>query len=252
MAEVPVAVVTGARRGLGLSVLRRLVASGYDVAACALGEPAPDAGESMYRRLDVTEIDQVDRFVDEVLSRWTHVDLLVNNAGFANGPTDLAETDIATARRCFATNVLGPYAFMHRILPVMFRQATGGVIVNVASRAGLVPVPQLAAYSASKSALIALTLAAGKELEGGRVLCVSICPAGMKTEMREKVYGTADAAGQMDPERATEVILEIAARRSVGGVPVESGAAVEVSNDRGAQLVQWRVDARGFRGIPLS
>ncbi len=169
-APVPVALVTGAGRGLGRAVTRALVGRKYCVVTCSTSSAAPGLGEALHRRVDVSDPAAVDAFMDEMVARFGRLDVLVNNAGYANAPTPISGTSEEVARRCFGTNVLGPFSLMRRALPVMLAQPEGGVVVNIASRAALAPVPGLAAYSASKTALVSLTLAAAKEVDETRVL----------------------------------------------------------------------------------
>jgi NAD(P)-dependent dehydrogenase (short-subunit alcohol dehydrogenase family) len=243
----PVAVVTGATRGLGKAVVERLVPEGYRVVTCSTTAAAPGVGESLHRAADLADPKAAEGLLREVVDRFQRVDVLVNNAGYANRPAPLPETSDAIAQRCFATNVLGPYSLMRLVIPVMASQDRGGVIVNIASRAAIVPVPLLAAYSASKSALVSLTLAVSKEIHDPRVVCVSVCPGGMDTEMREALYGSTDARGQQDPRRVAGVVVEVATRRSLRGQPVPSGAAILVAKDEEPSLLEWPRDVRGHR-----
>lgn len=241
----PVALVTGATRGLGRLVAERLVARRYVVVTGSTGDRPPGVGEALHLRTDVTDPAAVDRLVRAAQERSGRVDVLVNNAGFANPVGSIPDTSDATATRCFATNVLGPYYLLRRVLPGMASAPSGGVVINVASRAGLTPIPGLAAYSASKTALVALTLAAAKEHPDGRVLCVSVCPGGMDTEMRASVYGREDARGQLDPRPVADLVVEIATQRTISTRPVPSGAAVLITRDGGTRIVDWATDERG-------
>jgi len=251
--EAPkVAVVTGASRGLGRRIAQDLVRSGLVVAANARSRERPGVGEGLYRAFDVSDVPSVDRFVKDAVSRFGRIDVLVNNAGFANAATPIPDTDEEVVAKCFEINLFGPAAFMRRVLPVMAGQPEGGVVVNIASRAGVTPVPGLAAYSASKSALVAFTLAAAKEYAGSRVLCVAVCPAGMNTEMRSTVYGADDAAGQMAPERVSEVVVELATQRTVNGASPDSGAAVVIPRDGEPIVVNWPLDSRGHQSLRFS
>jgi NAD(P)-dependent dehydrogenase (short-subunit alcohol dehydrogenase family) len=246
-----VAVVTGAGRGLGRAVARELSARGYQVVTCSTSERGPGVGEALHHRADVTDPVAVDALVEAALGRWGHIDVVVNNAGYANAPSPLQDTSNEIAGRCFATNVLGPYFLLRRVLPGLIARPGGGVVINIASRAGIVPVPGLAAYSASKSALVSLTLALAKEVADERVLCVAICPGGMDTEMRAAVYGPEDARRQLDPLRVAEVVVELATARSLNGRPVPSGSAVLVTKESGATLMEWPRDDRGHQRISL-
>ena len=247
-----VVLVTGASRGLGKVVAREFASRGWLVGTCSTTREAPGVGEAFHRPTDVTDPAAVEEFVSSALARFHRVDVLINNAGFANASASVAETSDEIALRCFTTNVLGPYYLIRRILPVMTALPGGGVIVNVASRAGMVPVPGLAAYSASKSALVSLTLAVAKELGSSKVLCVSVCTGGMDTEMRAVAYGPESARGQLDPLRVASVVVELATERSLEGRPVRSGAAVLVTKESGITVMEWPRDERGHERLSLS
>jgi 3-oxoacyl-[acyl-carrier protein] reductase len=249
MSDRKVAIVTGATQGLGRLVGEELVRRGFAVVANARRRDPPGFGEQLYRAFDVADPGAVDRFVHETVARFHRVDLLVNNAGFANPSTPLSATDDEVLARCVATNLLGPAAFMKRVLPQMASQADGGLVLNIASRAGITPIPGLAAYSASKSALVSFTLAAAKEYPGGKVLCLALCPAGMNTEMRAKVYGAEDAATSMDPRRVRDVVMELATQRTVDGASPPTGSAVLIDPEGRSTVLVWPNDTRGFPSL---
>lgn len=246
-----VAMVSGASRGLGHLLAREFVRNGYALAACARSPRPPDLDECLYSQVDVGDPPLVDHFVRDALRRFGRIDVLVNDAGFANPPAPIEATDDDVVGQCFATNVLGPAAFLKRVVPVMVRQPEGGVIISIASRAGVTPVPGLAAYSASKTALVALTLAVAKEVAESRILCVSVCPAGMNTEMRASVYGKGDADRQMDPRLVVDLVMELATRRTAKGVAVPSGSAILISSETGPVIRTWSKDDRGFESLSL-
>ncbi len=216
---------------------------------CSTSATPPGLGELLHRRVDVGDPSAVDSFVRSVVAKVGRLDALVNNAGFANPPTPLPRTSEEIVRRSFATNVLGPYAFLRRLLPLMLRQPHGGVVINVASRAALVPVPGLAAYSASKAALLSLTLAAAKERDDERVAYFAVCPGGMDTGMRSALFGASDARRQLDPSHVAEVVVELASSRSIAGRRVRSGSAILITRDAGTRVLDWPEDERGYRGF---
>lgn len=244
-----VAVVTGGNRGLGGAIAADLVRRGYRVATCSTSTRPPGLGEALHRRVDVTDAAAVEAFVTELHRQFGRVDVLVNNAGYSQAPSPLAQTPEEVARACFATNVLGPYFLLRRVLPLMLAQPEGGAIVNIASRAALVPVPGLAAYSASKTALVALTLALAKEAGNDRVFCVAVCPGGINTEMRAALYGAADAGLQLDPKVVATLVGDLATDRALEGRAVRSGSAVLVTRDDGVTVLDWPEDARGRRSL---
>jgi NAD(P)-dependent dehydrogenase (short-subunit alcohol dehydrogenase family) len=247
--DVRVAMVTGAGRGLGKVVARELARREYQVVTCSTTDSPPGVGEALHQLADVSDPVAVDRLVDAATDRWGRIDVLVNNAGYANTPAPTPETPNEAAARCFATNVLGPFYLLRRVLPGMNARPGGGVVVNIASRAGIIPVPGLAAYSASKSGLVSLTLAVAKEFSDGKVMCVAVCPGGMDTEMRAVLYGSEDSRRQQDPRRVAEVVVELAATRTVGGQRVRSGSAVLVAKGTETTVVDWPEDERGHRQL---
>jgi 2-dehydro-3-deoxy-L-rhamnonate dehydrogenase (NAD+) len=246
-----VVIVTGAGRGLGRAVARELARRGCQVVTCSTGDQGPGVGEVLHLKADVTEPAAVDGLVRTTITRWGRVDVLVNNAGYAPPPAPIAEASDEIARRCLATNFLGPYYVLRRVLPGMDASPSGGVVINIASRAGITPVPKLAAYSASKSALVSLTLAAAKERPDGKVLFVAVCPGGMDTDMRVAVYGAEDSRRQLDPTQVADIVSELALARTVNGRTIRSGSAVLVTKNTGAKVIEWPPDERGHATLLL-
>ncbi|HEU4537598.1 MAG TPA: SDR family oxidoreductase [Polyangiaceae bacterium] len=228
----PVAVVTGANRGLGLEIARQLGRQGLRVvvaardlargeaAAAALREGGADA---VAARLDVTDAASVASLAGFVRERFGRLDVLVNNAGasfdWTPQPTQPSAVDADTLRRTFETNVFGPLALTQALLPLL-REAPQGRIVNVSSLAGSIHEigrvdSHLAsivspAYQASKATLNALTALLAKELRGTRVKVNSACP------------GWVDTDGGVPPW------LRAALGGNGGAVPVEQGADTPV------------------------
>jgi NAD(P)-dependent dehydrogenase (short-subunit alcohol dehydrogenase family) len=174
--EGKVAIVTGASSGIGLAVAKKLVAGGARVALVArtkakLDEAVRALGESRAAAfaLDVTDFAALGALPEQVKDRFGGLDILVNNAGLnhrgsvlEHSPGDLA--DVIT------TNLTAPIFLTRAAIPVMRR---GGVVVNVASLAGMVPVPHEAAYCASKAGLRAFTRSLDDELgERGLTACL--------------------------------------------------------------------------------
>jgi 3alpha(or 20beta)-hydroxysteroid dehydrogenase len=185
--EGRVAIVTGAARGAGAVIARRLAERGARV---VLGDVRHEAGEKVaagigaaasYVPHDVTSESDWKRIVEHTLSRHGKVDVLVNNAAVLHLGT-IERTDAATFRRVFEINTLGPYLGVRAVLEPM-RRAGRGSIVNIGSIDGLSGANGLSAYCTSKWGLRGFTKAAAMELgrDGIRVNCV--CPAGGNPEM---------------------------------------------------------------------
>jgi short-subunit dehydrogenase len=171
-----VAIVTGASSGIGLSVARKLVASGAKVALVArtkdkldqaVGELGRDRAEAY--PLDVKDFAALGALPAKVVERFGGLDILVNNAGL-NHRGSVLEHSAGDLADVITTNLTAPIYLTRAALP-LFR--TGGYVINLASLAGMVPVPHEAAYCASKAGLRAFTRSLDDELgERGLTACL--------------------------------------------------------------------------------
>jgi len=194
MKPKPVAVVTGAARGIGLEVARQLARLGGPVLLTARdAKKAEDAAAQLSfeglkvlpRALDVTSSDQVQDLADGVERDHGRLDILINNAGVFLDKHDFGEHVSAdVVRQTFETNLIGPLSLCQAFLPLMRRQNYGR-IVNVTS--GLGSLQDMAgkypAYRMSKTALNALTRILASELVGTNIIVNSCCPGWVQTEM---------------------------------------------------------------------
>jgi len=189
-----VAIVTGAARGIGFAIARRLLASGANVAlwdvdknALALAEKElAAAGKVASVQVDVTSPDSVAAAVNATISAFGKIDILVNNAGIAGPNAKLWETDPADWQRVLNINLNGPFLCCRAVVPHLL-QNNYGRIVNIASIAGKEGNPNAAHYSASKAGLIALTKSLGKELATRNILVNCIAPAVIETEILKQM-----------------------------------------------------------------
>lgn len=134
---------------------------------------------------DVVEADVSDSAsIDGLRSHVGTVDIVINSAGIVGPNKPMWEVTDEEFRRTIDINVVGAFNVMRAFIPAMIQQGWGR-IVNIASIAGKEGNPNLAAYSASKAAVIGLTKSAGKELATTGVLVNSIAPAVIATEMNE-------------------------------------------------------------------
>jgi NAD(P)-dependent dehydrogenase (short-subunit alcohol dehydrogenase family) len=168
------AVVTGGVSGLGAAAAKRLLADGIDVITVDLSEKAD-------RQADISD----DIAVRSLADQLGPVDILVNCAGIVGPNKPLIDTSSDEWRRTFDVNVMGTVAMIRAFAPGMVERGWGR-IVNVASMAGKDGNPNLAAYSATKGAVIALTKSVGKELAQTGVLVNVIAPAVIDTPMNAK------------------------------------------------------------------
>ena len=167
-----VAVVTGGGSGIGAAVVAQLVAAGARVAVLDL-DPGEGGDGVLAVTADVADDDSVQRAVDTVVRELGGVDVLVNNAGIGAQGT-VADNPSAEWARVLDVNVVGMVRTTRACLPHL-RRSRAAAVVNMASIAATAGLPSRALYSASKGAVLALTLAMAADhvREGIRVTCVS-------------------------------------------------------------------------------
>jgi 2-hydroxycyclohexanecarboxyl-CoA dehydrogenase len=193
-----VALVTGAAGGMGREIARTLTEAGARVALADLAEPSTDGGLGV--RLDVTDPESARAAVARVEAELGPVDVLVNNAGIAAKRQGMPFTNQEAAdwAPVLAVNTVGPFVVTSAVAPSM-RERRSGAIVNIASVSGRGHLQTDPAYSASKSALITLSILTARDLapHGVRVNCV--CPGMVMTPFYVAQY---EAAAARDPEVA--------------------------------------------------
>ena len=186
------AVVTGAAQGLGKGIARRLAEAGANVVIGDINGQLADAtaadldarypGRVIATRMDVSDSASVSAAAHVAISEFGGVDIWVNNAGvFPHVPlTDMTDE---TWEQVFAVNTRGTFLGSREAARQMKARGHGGVIVNIASLAGLRAIsPGLGAYVSSKHAVVGMTKQMGLELAGDRIRVLAVCPSFMVTE----------------------------------------------------------------------
>jgi len=233
-----VAIVAGGSLGIGLATARRLGQAGAAVVVCGRRSAAVEEAVSKLRAdglmaegipADVGSDRDVARLVAFTVEHLGGVDILVNSAGIQRYG-DVVETDEATWDEVFDTNVKGMYLTAHHAIPEMRRRG-GGVIVNVSSVQAFASQRSVAAYTASKGAINALTRAMALDHAHEQIRVVAVCPGSIDTPMlraaaeRWKGEGTAEETlaswGRLHPigrvgtaEDVAELIAFLASARA--------------------------------------
>ena len=184
-----VAIVTGASKGIGAGIALRLAADGAsvvvnyarsaDLAEQLVAKIRHAGGHAMAVQADVSQPDQITTLFEKTVAEFRHVDILVNNAGIYEFG-DLASITAESIDRQFALNVKG-LILATQAAAAAFPQA-GGVVVNISSGAGVTPIAQAQAYSATKGAVDNLTRSLALELGPRNIRVVGVAPGLTATE----------------------------------------------------------------------
>lgn len=181
MTKKRVALVTGASSGIGEASAKKLLAAGYTVYGTSRRGAQAGTHPFALLTLDVTDDASVSAAIEALLHLEGRIDLLVNNAGFGVAPAAAEESSIDQARRIFDTNFLGLVRMTRAVIPHMRRQGSGRII-NIGSIVGIVPLPYVALYAASKHAVEGYTGALDHELRTQGIRVSVIEPAYIKTQ----------------------------------------------------------------------
>jgi len=243
--ERPVALVTGASRGIGRATALALGRAGFDLCLSArsragleeLGRDlAPQGVETLLVPLDAQARDAGAAFAQAALDRFGRVDLLVANAGIGGGDL-FAEMSDAGIEALVATNLLGALRAVRAVLPAMRAQGRGAIVL-VASVAGEVALPGSALYAATKAALVRFADGLRQEVRGDGIRVTAILPGFVRTDMTRGV-----AVPMPGPEVVARAVLRAyrrGSRRIV--VPWIYRPLIAV-----AHLAPWLVDLVGRR-----
>lgn len=197
-----IALVTGASRGIGREIALGFARAGAHVVLTArdrerlsdvAAEIAANGGASSTHALDVTDHKAIRSAFDRVVKELGRIDILCNNSGVNTARGKVADVSPGRFAEVHAVNLLGLYACCHLVLPHMFRQGYGRV-VNVSSGSAFMCDAEASAYSSSKAAVNALTIALSKEVKPDNVLVNAMSPGSVTTDMNPEAETPASAA----------------------------------------------------------
>ncbi len=188
------AIVTGGSRGIGRSIVDRLLADGYNVMSCGRGDRPDDfPAKAAWSRTDVSNSDEANRLVEHTHSQYGSIDLLVNNAGVQVEKTLLDSSD-DDWDLVIGVNCKGVFNMSRACLSIMTEHT--GNIINIGSISGNVADATMALYNASKAFVHGLTRSIALD-HGPAVRCNAIQPGWIMTAMASEGFALAD-----DPEAA--------------------------------------------------
>lgn len=217
-----VALITGARGGIGRAIAARFEREGARVYAADLtegGSLGTGAAPGAFLKLDVTQEGDVIAAMARVHDEAGHLDILVNAAGIEIEKT-IEDTTLEEWNHSFAVNVTGTFLTSKHALPLMRKAASGGAsasLINFGSYDGFIADPGLAAYCATKGAVHALTraMACDHGPEGIRVN--AICPGYIDTPMLQSFFqGDGSGAGGQSIDQLQQAVRDVHPMRTYG------------------------------------
>jgi NAD(P)-dependent dehydrogenase (short-subunit alcohol dehydrogenase family) len=201
-----VAVVTGAGRGIGAAIARKLAQLGAATVLCGRTQSTLDSiaqtiasagGKAEVIPCDVTVLHQLEYAAARIDSTAGRLDILVNNAGIGSFTQPLHKLPPEDWDRVLNTNLRGVYFAIRAFVPLMIR-ARSGHIINISSLAGKNALPNGAAYAASKWGLNGLTYSVAEELRPHNIRASVICPGSTDTELSP--HAGKDPAKMLQPD----------------------------------------------------
>ncbi len=234
-----VAIITGGASGIGLEISRSFARQGAIVHIFELNADQAEreadlinaaGGQAYFHKVDVSNQSQVKKTMDKI-NAVKPLNILVNNAGIAHIGTAETTTE-EDMDKVFAVNVKGVYNCIHCAIPLL-RANGGGSIINMASVAATVAVPERFAYSMAKGAVLTMTIQVAKDFLKDNIRCNSISPARIHTPFVDgylkKNY----------PDRQEEMFERLSKSQPIGrmGKPSEVAAmAVYLASDEAGFL----------------
>ena len=226
------AVITGGGRGIGAAVARVLASAGARVVVSArtaeqveqvAREIRDGGGLAQALVADVTDAASLEAMLAEADDRLGGIDVLVNNAGAASS-APLHRTTLDEWRRLMDLNATSAFVATRAVVPGMLTRGWGRVVM-LASVAGLHGARYIAAYAASKHAMVGLMRSVAAEVEGTGVTCNAVCPGYVDTPMTEGTIATISSRTGRTREQAVAAILETGSQKRLIA-PEEVAAAV--------------------------
>ncbi|SEA62409.1 MULTISPECIES: SDR family oxidoreductase [unclassified Mycobacterium] len=227
------AIVTGASRGIGRLIARRLAATGWDLTICARSiDPLELLAKDLTSRFpikvmiaaaDMGEEADLIRIAETHRATYGRLDALVLNAGMGSiGP--FHEFPVRRFDKLFAINVRSAYVLVQQCLPLLrltaASQRGGAKVIAVSSMTGLAGEPLNSAYGATKAALTSLCETLNTEESQHGVAATAVCPGYVATDMTAPLADTVGHAEMIDPEDVAELVVSLTRLSSSVVVPV--------------------------------
>ncbi|HEY4108281.1 SDR family NAD(P)-dependent oxidoreductase [Puia sp.] len=267
--------ITGASQGLGLSLVRKLLDSGYRVAATSRNAQTLknavgliDPTRFLPLAMDVTNPDCIDDTIRQTITAFGRIDVLVNNAGYGMAGT-VEETSDQKIRDIIDINLLAAIAMTKRVVPIM-REQRAGTILNIGSVAGFAGAPGWATYSATKAGLAAFSEVLALDVAEFGIRVTVVEPAGFRTgfltegslaytetkingyeavKKTQERYLAMSGRQAGDPERAAEIFIRMAEHPNP---PVHLFLGADAYNRAAKKLAEMTAELEKWKSTTIS
>ena len=242
-----IALVTGAGSGFGRGIAARFAEEGAKLVVADINEEAAkmvagEIGDSAIAIIaDVSKNSDVEAMIQQTVAQWGRLDILVNNAGTTHRNKPMTEVTEEEFDRIFAVNVKSVFLTARHGVPLMKEQGHG-MILNVASTAGLRPRPGLAWYNTSKGAMITATKAMAIELASFKIRVNAINPVAGETGMLHLFMG------EDTPEKRAQFVSSIPCGR-LSQPQDMANAALFLCSDEADMVTGTCMEVYGGRSI---
>jgi NAD(P)-dependent dehydrogenase (short-subunit alcohol dehydrogenase family) len=206
-----VVLITGAKGGLGAHVTRAFLEAGAQVIGTSRQIAAADFASPRFTPMpaDLTKAEDANQLAAAVLARFQRIDVLVHVAGGFAGGSPIHETDDATWDGMMNLNLRAAFYILRAVIPPMRRQKHGRIIA-IGSRAGVEPAANIAAYAASKAALVSLVKTAALENKGSGITANVVLPGTIDTEANRKSDPGGTRSKWVSPEKLAALAFYLA------------------------------------------
>ena len=206
-----VAVITGAKGGLGTWVTRAFLNAGAEVAGISRSIAPGDFPDPRFLAIPASLSDgnSARRVIEAVVQKFKRVDILVHLVGGFAGGSPVAETEDAVLETMLDLNLQSAFRITRAAIPQMRRQGSGRILA-VGSRAAVDPAPGIAAYSASKAALVSLIRTLALENKDAGITANIVLPGTMNTPANRAAMPDADRSKWVDPDQVANLLVYLA------------------------------------------
>ena len=249
-----VAIITGGARGIGRGIAMKFAEEGcFPVIVDVLAAEGRKTSEELLKKgrdtifikCDITNRNQVEEMVDQVIGKFGKVDILINNAGVAGLPKSITETTEEEWDRVLAINLKGIFLCCKSVVPHM-KEKGYGKIVNISSLSAIYPVASNIHYSASKAGVLGLTLDLALELASFNICVNVILPGPIPSDM----WNTQIPPGVSREEFLVEIEKAVMPPMQRLGTPEDiAGVALFLASDLSRYVTGDRIIVGG--GLPL-